>query len=43
MVRYELPRLPYDYNELEPFIDSMTMEIHHKKHHQSYVDGLNKT
>ncbi len=43
MVQYQLPRLPYGYDELEPFIDAQTMEIHHKKHHQSYVDGLNKT
>ncbi len=43
MVQYQLPRLPYGYEELEPFIDTNTMEIHHKKHHQSYVDGLNKT
>lgn len=43
MVRYELPRLPYDYDELEPFIDKDTMQIHHKKHHQAYVDGLNKS
>ena len=42
MVKYELPRLPYAYAELEPFIDEQTMMIHHKKHHQSYVDGLNK-
>jgi len=35
--------LPYGYDELEPFIDEQTMQIHHKKHHQSYVDGLNKT
>ncbi|MBS1268451.1 MAG: Superoxide dismutase [Fe] [Nitrosopumilus sp.] len=41
MVQYELPRLPYEYDELEPFIDKETMEIHHQKHHQSYVDGLN--
>jgi len=43
MVRYQLPRLPYGYDELEPFIDKQTMEIHHQKHHQSYVDGLNKS
>jgi Fe-Mn family superoxide dismutase len=43
MVQYQLPRLPYGYDELEPFIDKQTMKIHHQKHHQSYVDGLNKT
>ncbi|MGY5149035.1 MAG: superoxide dismutase [Candidatus Nitrosopumilus sp. bin_68KS] len=43
MVRYELPRLPYEYDELEPFIDEETMKIHHQKHHQAYVDGLNKS
>jgi len=43
MVKYQIPRLSYDYDELEPFIDAQTMEIHHKKHHQSYVDGLNNT
>ncbi len=43
MVQYQLPRLPYGYDELEPFIDEQTMEIHHQKHHQSYTDGLNKT
>ena len=43
MVQYELPRLPYEYDELEPFIDTETMKIHHQKHHQSYVDGLNKS
>ena len=43
MVQYELPRLPYEYDDLEPFIDSETMKIHHQKHHQSYVDGLNKS
>ena len=41
MVRYELPRLPYEYNELEPYISEQTMRIHHKMHHQHYVDGLN--
>ena len=43
MVRYELPRLIYGYDELEPFIDTETMKIHHQKHHQAYVDGLNKS
>src|SRR3954462_14947959 len=38
---YEVPDLPYDYNALEPYIDEATMRIHHDKHHQSYVDGLN--
>ena len=41
MVHYELPKLPYGYDELEPYIDTETMRIHHQKHHQSYVDGLN--
>jgi len=39
---YELPPLPYDHNALEPTIDAQTMEIHHGKHHQAYVDNLNK-
>ena len=43
MVRYELPKLSYEYDELEPFIDTETMKIHHQKHHQAYVDGLNKS
>src|SRR5260221_7869632 len=38
---YELPKLPYDYNALEPHIDARTMEIHHSKHHQAYVTNLN--
>lgn len=39
---HRLPPLPYAYNALEPYIDEQTMRIHHDKHHQSYVDGLNK-
>ncbi|MGZ9587160.1 Fe-Mn family superoxide dismutase [Paenibacillus marinisediminis] len=39
---HTLPPLPYAYNALEPYIDAETMRIHHDKHHQSYVDGLNK-
>lgn len=39
---HTLPPLPYAYNALEPYIDEKTMRIHHDKHHQSYVDGLNK-
>jgi Fe-Mn family superoxide dismutase len=39
---YSLPDLPYDYDALEPHIDARTMEIHHTKHHQTYVDNLNK-
>ena len=42
VVLYQLPKIPYGYDELEPFIDKQTMIIHHQKHHQSYVDGLNK-
>ncbi|MNH97991.1 Superoxide dismutase [Mn/Fe] [compost metagenome] len=39
---HKLPPLPYPYNALEPHIDETTMRIHHDKHHQSYVDNLNK-
>ncbi len=38
---HELPKLQYEYNALEPHIDARTMEIHHSKHHQAYVDKLN--
>jgi Fe-Mn family superoxide dismutase len=40
--QHTLPPLPYPYDALEPYIDAKTMEIHHSKHHQAYVDGLNK-
>lgn len=39
---HTLPTLPYAYNALEPYIDEETMRTHHSKHHQAYVDGLNK-
>jgi Fe-Mn family superoxide dismutase len=38
---YELPPLPYDYNALEPYIDTETMHLHHDKHHAAYVNNLN--
>ena len=39
---FEVPPLPYGYNALEPYIDEQTMHLHHDKHHQAYVDNLNK-
>src|SRR5438105_3910770 len=39
---YTLPTLPYDFGALEPYIDAQTMEIHHDKHHGTYVANLNK-
>ena len=38
---YFLPELPYDYDALEPYIDSETMKLHHQDHHASYVENLN--
>lgn len=39
---FELPKLPYAYDALEPHIDARTMEIHHTKHHNGYTNNLNK-
>lgn len=41
MAKYELPALPYEFNALEPHIDALTMEIHHDRHHATYVNNLN--
>src|SRR5213594_1278752 len=41
-VAFTVPPLPYSFDALEPYIDAMTMEIHHDKHHGAYVANLNK-
>lgn len=41
MMTFELPKLPYAYDALEPHIDEETMHLHHEKHHNTYVNGLN--
>ncbi|SFN91168.1 MULTISPECIES: superoxide dismutase [Proteiniclasticum] len=40
-MKHELPKLPYEYSALEPYVDAQTMEIHYSKHHQAYVNNLN--
>ncbi|MBN2367476.1 superoxide dismutase [Candidatus Woesearchaeota archaeon] len=40
-MKFELPKLPYEYNALEPHIDAKTMEVHHSKHHNGYTDKFN--
>jgi superoxide dismutase, Fe-Mn family len=40
-MKHELPKLKYSYNALEPYIDEMTMTIHHSKHHAAYINNLN--
>ncbi|HOB16311.1 MAG TPA: superoxide dismutase [Defluviitoga sp.] len=41
-MKFELPKLPYAYDSLEPYIDARTMEIHYTKHHATYVNKLNE-
>jgi len=41
MTVFHLPKLSYDYDQLEPYIDARTLEIHHSKHHATYVNNLN--
>ncbi|KAI9921681.1 hypothetical protein PsorP6_000345 [Peronosclerospora sorghi] len=39
---FTLPSIPYEYNALEPFVDTATMNVHHTKHHDAYVNNINK-
>lgn len=41
--KHSLPDLPYDYNALEPYINTQIMQLHHSKHHAAYVNNLNVT
>ena len=43
MTIYTLPKLDYDYKDLEPHLSSEILELHHSKHHAAYVDGANST
>jgi Fe-Mn family superoxide dismutase len=43
MKEYKLPDLPYPYDALEPYVDEQTVTLHHDKHHNGYVNGLNST
>ncbi len=42
MMTHELPDLPYSYDALEPYLGEQTLHLHHDRHHQGYVDGLNQ-
>jgi Fe-Mn family superoxide dismutase len=42
MIKFELPKLGYAYDALEPYIDARTMEFHYSKHHQAYLDKFNE-
>ena len=42
MIKFELPKLDYAYDALEPYIDAKTMEFHHSKHHKAYLDKFNE-